>query len=185
MTATLSHGSPLRFQLGSAETWPNPWPMYAALRDHDPVHHVIPAENPDHDYWVLSRHIDVWEAARDNETFSSAQGLTVNYGELEIIGLAEPRRTDAGRAGAIPLLRHRYYPRRWQRRSRAPARRMATPPRDSQGRYCDGGKTYKITLPGPVPVGRFWFPSPCTTRRPVQCSKPTRSWRASTALYRG
>ena len=56
--------------------------------------------------------------------------------------------------------------------------------RDSQGRYCDGGKTYKITLPGPVPVGRFWFPSPCTTRRPVQCSKPTRSWRASTALYR-
>jgi cytochrome P450 len=31
----------------------------------------------------------VWEAARDNETFSSAQGLTVNYGELEIIGLQE------------------------------------------------------------------------------------------------
>ncbi len=89
MTATLSHGSPVWFQLGSAETWPNPWPMYAALRDHDPVHHVIPAENPDHDYWVLSRHTDVWEAARDNETFSSAQGLTVNYGELEIIGLAD------------------------------------------------------------------------------------------------
>ena len=63
--------------------------MYAALRDHDPVHHVIPAEKPDHDYWVLSRHTDVWEAARDNETFSSAQGLTVNYGELEIIGLAD------------------------------------------------------------------------------------------------
>ena len=89
MTATLSHGSPVRFQLASAETWPNPWPMYAALRDHDPVHHVIPPENPDHDYWVLSRHADVWEAAGDNETFSSAQGLTVNYGELEIIGLAD------------------------------------------------------------------------------------------------
>ena len=63
--------------------------MYKALRDHDPVHHVIPPEQPDHDYWVLSRHADVWEAARDNATFSSAQGLTVNYGELELIGLQD------------------------------------------------------------------------------------------------
>src|SRR5215212_8734995 len=89
MTATLSQGSPVRFQLADADTWPNPWPMYKALRDHDPVHHVIPAEQPDHDYWVLSRHADVWEAARDNQTFSSAQGLTVNYGELELIGLQD------------------------------------------------------------------------------------------------
>src|SRR5215204_2737516 len=89
MTATLSHGSPVRFQLADAVTWPNPWSMYKALRDHDPVHHVIPPEQPDYDYWVLSRHADVWEAARDNETFSSAQGLTVNYGELEIIGLQD------------------------------------------------------------------------------------------------
>ena len=28
--------------------------------------------------------------------------------------------------------------------------------RDSQGRYLDGSKTYKITLPGPVPAGQFW-----------------------------
>jgi cytochrome P450 len=89
MTATLSHGSPVRFQLADANTWPNPWPMYAALRDDDPLHHVIPPQKPDHDYWVLSRHADVWEAARDNETFSSAQGLTVNYGELELIGLKD------------------------------------------------------------------------------------------------
>jgi cytochrome P450 family 130 len=63
--------------------------MYSALRDHDPVHHLIPPEKPDHDYWLLSRHADVWQAARDNETFSSAQGLTVNYGELELIGLQD------------------------------------------------------------------------------------------------
>ena len=63
--------------------------MYAALRDHDPVHHVVPRENPAHDYWVLSRHADVWHAARDHETFSSAQGLTVTYGELELIGLQD------------------------------------------------------------------------------------------------
>ncbi|MFZ0905650.1 MAG: cytochrome P450 [Mycobacterium sp.] len=87
MTATLSHAP--RFELATAETWPDPWPMYRALRDHAPVHHVVPAARPDHDYYVLSRHADVWAAARDHETFSSAQGLTVNYGELELIGLQD------------------------------------------------------------------------------------------------
>jgi cytochrome P450 len=89
MTATLSHNSPPVFELASAKTWPHPWPMYKALRDHDPVHHVVPPEEPEHDYFVLSRHADVWAAARDHETFSSAQGLTVNYGELELIGLQD------------------------------------------------------------------------------------------------
>lgn len=88
MTATLSH-SPARFQLADADTWANPWPMYAALRDHDPVHHVVPEDHPDQDYFVLSRHADIWAAARDHETFSSAQGLTVTYGDLEMIGLAD------------------------------------------------------------------------------------------------
>ena len=89
MTATLSHDSPAVFELASAKTWPHPWPMYKGLRDHDPVHHVVPPEEPEHDYFVLSRHADVWAAARDHETFSSAQGLTVNYGELELIGLQD------------------------------------------------------------------------------------------------
>ncbi|MGA9358972.1 MAG: hypothetical protein WBW75_13470, partial [Mycobacterium sp.] len=38
MTAVMSHGAPVVFQLATADTWPNPWPMYRALRDHDPVH---------------------------------------------------------------------------------------------------------------------------------------------------
>jgi cytochrome P450 len=63
--------------------------MYQALRDHDPVHHVVPDDKPDHDYYVMSRHADIFTAARDHQTFSSAQGLTVNYGELELIGLAD------------------------------------------------------------------------------------------------
>ncbi len=86
MTASVSHGA--RFELRSGSTWADPWPMYAALRDTDPVHHVDTGI-PGQDYWVLSRHADVWSAARDHETFSSARGLTVNYGELELIGLAE------------------------------------------------------------------------------------------------
>ena len=89
MTAAVSHRTPARFELATATTWADPWPMYQALRDKDPVHHVVPENSPDLDYWVLSRHADVWNAARDNETFSSAQGLTVNYGELEMIGLAD------------------------------------------------------------------------------------------------
>jgi cytochrome P450 len=63
--------------------------MYRALRDQDPVHHVVPESRPADDYFVLSRHADVWAAARDHETFSSAQGLTVNYGELELIGMQD------------------------------------------------------------------------------------------------
>ncbi|MBY0390933.1 MAG: cytochrome P450 [Mycobacterium pseudokansasii] len=89
MTALVSHKAPPVFQLANAETWANPWPMYRALRDHDPVHHVVPPGSPGQDYYVLSRHADVWAAARDHQTFSSAQGLTVNYGELELIGLQD------------------------------------------------------------------------------------------------
>jgi cytochrome P450 len=88
MSAILSHDRSARFQLANAATWVEPWPMYRALRDRDPVHHVVP-DNPDHDYYVLSRHGDIFTAARDHQTFSSAQGLTVNYGELEMIGLAD------------------------------------------------------------------------------------------------
>ncbi len=87
MPATLSHAP--QFRLATAETWADPWPMYRALRDHDPVHRVVPPTKPADDYYVLTRHADIWAAARDHETFSSAQGLTVNYGDLEMIGLKD------------------------------------------------------------------------------------------------
>lgn len=77
-------GPPARFVPRSAETWRDPFPMYDALREHDPIHHV-----PAGDYWVLSRHADVSAAALDTTTFSSAQGLTFTYGELAAAGLDE------------------------------------------------------------------------------------------------
>jgi cytochrome P450 len=58
--------------------------MYAALRDHDPVHHVEAG-----DYWVLSRYADVAAAALDTEAFSSAQGLTFTYDDMSAAGLDE------------------------------------------------------------------------------------------------
>lgn len=67
--------------------------MYAELRDRDPVHHVT--RGGGRDYYVISRHADVLAAAVDTTTCSPAQGpaqgLTVEYEELEAIGLAEHR----------------------------------------------------------------------------------------------
>ncbi|SKT55238.1 cytochrome P450 [Mycobacteroides abscessus subsp. massiliense] len=89
MTTAVSRTVPPVFEMSTPETWNEPWPMYAALRDHDPVHHVIPADRPSEDYYVLSRHADVHAAALDHELFSSADGLTVIYGDMEMLGLRE------------------------------------------------------------------------------------------------
>ena len=85
MGTNASHG----FTLRSGQTWRNPFDMYAWLRANDPVHRVVPENRPADDFWVLTRHADVTEAAKDWQTFSSAQGLTVTYGELDKIGLAD------------------------------------------------------------------------------------------------
>lgn len=76
------HTSDVSFVPRSGESWREPFGMYAALREHDPVHHV------DHgDYWVLSRFADVVAAARDTATFSSASGLSFRYGDMDAAGL--------------------------------------------------------------------------------------------------
>lgn len=86
---TTAHAERVAFTPCSGDSWRTPWPMYAALREHDPVHHVVPEHAPDNDYWVLSRYNDVCAAARDWETFSSRQGLTIEYQELERLGIAD------------------------------------------------------------------------------------------------
>jgi hypothetical protein len=77
------------FEPRGGGSWRDPFAMYRALRDHDPVHHV--ADNGEgQDYWVLSRFADVLDAAVDASTFSSASGLTFSYGEMERLGLEAP-----------------------------------------------------------------------------------------------
>jgi cytochrome P450 len=64
----------------------NPYPGYAVLRDTDPVHYRA----PDHrapGFWALSRFEDIWQAVRDPETFSSAQGMTFFGDEIGKLGL--------------------------------------------------------------------------------------------------
>lgn len=62
---------PFRYRSGAS--WENPWDHYRNLRDADPVHHVA-----DGNFHVLSRFADVFDAARDTATFSSANGLTTD-----------------------------------------------------------------------------------------------------------
>ncbi|SHL05383.1 cytochrome P450 [Streptomyces yunnanensis] len=109
--APVSPRSPAGFAPCSAESWRAPWEMYAALRDADPLHHVV-----DGDYWVLSRYADVLAAARDTGRFSSAGGLTFTYGERERLGITDaapmvmldpPEHTDFRR-----LITRGYTPRR-------------------------------------------------------------------------
>ncbi|MFG1797411.1 cytochrome P450 [Nocardia sp. NPDC049149] len=88
MVIDASHPAPA-FELRSGATWVSPWPMYTALREQDPVHHVVPRGRPERDYWVLTRHEQVYAAARDSDTYSSRDGLTVEYGELDQLGLAD------------------------------------------------------------------------------------------------
>lgn len=84
MSSTSSHAA--KFEPRSGETWRDPWPMYSALREHDPVHHAVPEGRESDDYYVLSRHADVYAAARDPQTFSSASGLTLDYVGMDAIG---------------------------------------------------------------------------------------------------
>lgn len=67
----------------SGASWRDPFPMYRAMREEAPILHVSKG-----DYWVLSRFEDIWQAARDTETFSSASGLTTTYGDMEAMNLA-------------------------------------------------------------------------------------------------
>ena len=66
----------------SGDTWRGAIPMYAELRANDPVHWVEEGH-----YWVVSRFVDVFNAARDTARFSSAQGLTFERGEREQLGI--------------------------------------------------------------------------------------------------
>lgn len=84
MRPRIPPASPVRFVPLGGESWREPYGMYAALRDEEPLHHV-----EDGDYWVLSRYADVSRALRETELFSSRKGLTFAYGDMEAAGLDE------------------------------------------------------------------------------------------------
>ncbi len=64
----------------------DPYPGYAWLRDHEPVHHH-PRDHRAPAFWALSRFDDVWHAVRRPDVFSSASGLTFFEDEIGQLGL--------------------------------------------------------------------------------------------------
>jgi cytochrome P450 family 130 len=73
--------SPLTYDPRDPDTQRDPYPMYQRLREEDPVHLTS------FGFWVLSRFEDVFQAALDTTTFSSAQGLTFEDDEIASLGL--------------------------------------------------------------------------------------------------
>lgn len=72
----------------------DPYPVYAHLREHDPLHH-----NAELDLWALSRHADVAEALRDEGTYSNSYGVAIEksawgpdaHKVMSILGMDPPR----------------------------------------------------------------------------------------------
>ena len=81
----MSSSSSVVFEPRGGESWRDPFPMYRALRDDDPVHHAAELG-----VFILSRFEHVFGAATDPGTFSSAEGLTFSYGEKEKLGIEAP-----------------------------------------------------------------------------------------------
>jgi cytochrome P450 len=73
-TATLSLGDldPAQPALFATDAM---WPIFARLRDEDPVHFVVSAEfGP---YWSITRWADILAVETDHKTFSSAEGIAL------------------------------------------------------------------------------------------------------------
>ena len=64
----------------------DPYPAFAWLREHDPVHHH-PADHRAPAFWALSRFEHVWDAVRRPDVFSSASGLTFFDDEIGQLGI--------------------------------------------------------------------------------------------------
>lgn len=94
MTRDASHsrGSAHFDPYGDAERR-DPYPMYAALREHAPAYH-----NEEWDFWAVSRFDDVVAALHDPETFCSGRGIILEGSVTSpypmILAMDPPRHTD-------------------------------------------------------------------------------------------
>ena len=72
----------------------DPYPVYAWLREHEPLHH-----NPALDLWALTRHADIAEAVRTEGTYSNSWGVAIEesawgpdaHRVMSILGMDPPR----------------------------------------------------------------------------------------------
>jgi cytochrome P450 len=72
----------------------DPYPVYARLREHEPLHH-----NPALDLWALTRHADIADAVRTEGTYSNSWGVAIEesawgpdaHKVMSILGMDPPR----------------------------------------------------------------------------------------------
>lgn len=72
----------------------DPYPTYAWLREHEPLHH-----NPDLGFWALTRHADIADALRTEGTYSNSHGVAIEksawgpdaHKVMSILGMDPPR----------------------------------------------------------------------------------------------
>lgn len=93
----IEHAQPdLVFDPFDPDTVRSPYDTYRRLRDEAPLHFVPFAAVATHEpnlarraggFYVLSRFADVFAAARDTATFSSAHGLSIDGSDIEALGL--------------------------------------------------------------------------------------------------
>ncbi len=75
MTVLADHASkaPIGFDPYDYAFQDDPYPVYARLRDEDPLHH-----NEHYDFWALTRHADIQNAVRSEGVYSSAMGVSLD-----------------------------------------------------------------------------------------------------------
>lgn len=71
MTTSTTHA--VEYDPYAYEMHDDPYPTYSRLREEAPLYH-----NAERDFWALSRHADVMAAFRDADTFSSAEGVSLD-----------------------------------------------------------------------------------------------------------
>ncbi|RHW24485.1 cytochrome P450 [Nocardioides immobilis] len=72
-SSTTDTRPPLLFDPYDYDFHEDPYPLYARLRDEAPLYY-----SERDDFWVLSRHADVFAAFRDDVTFSNRMGVTLD-----------------------------------------------------------------------------------------------------------
>jgi cytochrome P450 len=91
---TASTTEPIVFDPYDYALQEDPYPVYARLRDEDPLHH-----NPVHDFWVLTRHADIQHAVRTEGVYSNAMGVSLDrsawgpdaHKVMSFLGMDPPR----------------------------------------------------------------------------------------------
>ncbi|MCZ4539335.1 hypothetical protein ACIQCV_07145 [Dietzia maris] len=91
---TTATPAPLVFSPYDYAVHEDPYPFYARLRAEAPVYN-----NPDLDFWALSRHADVREAFRAPDVFSNAMGVSLDpaaygphaYKTMSFLAMDDPR----------------------------------------------------------------------------------------------